>query len=430
MKKVIFIFAALLVAVPALQSCLKDEEELFDENASVRMQSTLDATQEILVAAEYGWVFEMYPEDGQSYGGYAFTLVFDDEKVAARSEIMGDNTYEVSSYYKMTNDDGPVLSFDTYNEIIHYFSTPSSSAYQGYEGEFEFVIMDAEDDLITLQGKKTGNTMYMHALETDPESYLDAVTEMESSIYFCSLTGTVGGIEVYIELDTEYRQATFSYGEEDEETIAYAVTDKGVRLYSDITLGSDTLDELYADIADETFVTSGEASVSLVWDKPEFWREYDVFEGDYTFYYYSGKYKASVTLTPAGDNSSYIMSGLNSNYTLTLTYNLGEGRLELHSQEVGTYGSNYVWFCAWDSTAGYLSWSTSYGMYLEWNGDEDSPVYEFYDLGAWTSYTVDSFILWQLDSSSSSAGNMSGASAWYTNGTYQFPLLTNLTKVN
>lgn len=429
MKKLIVILTGLLLAIPMLQSCLKDDEELFEDNASKRMQDVLDATKELLVAAENGWIFEMYPESSQSYGGYAFTLVFDDEKVAARSEIMDDNSYEVSSYYKMTTDDGPVLSFDTYNEIIHYFSTPSSSAYQGYQGEFEFVIMDATEDLITLQGKKTGNTMYMRPLETDPETYLDAVDVMEDSIYFATLSGTIGGAAVEIELDTDYRQMTFIYGDGEETVIAYAVTDKGVRLYTPITLGVSTVDEFYTDIDELTFISTGEAQVSLESFFPDTWRAYKEFEGSYIFYYYNGRLKVSVTLTPAGDKSTYIMDGLNSNYTWTLKYNKAKGRLELLAQELGTYEGDTVYLCAWDTNQGYLTWSSTVGMYLEWNMDTENPVYSFVDKGTWSGFDVDSFLLYEFDSDGNAVGQFK-VSSWLVNSTNQFPYMTNLTKVD
>lgn len=420
--------AGILCLCFVMQSCLKDQEEIFDDDASIRLQEAMEEAAEALVAAEYGWYLEMYPESSQSYGGWVHTFVFDGELVKARSELYGSD-YEVESYYKMTNDDGPVLSFDTYNEVIHYLSTPTSSLYQAYGGEFEFIVLDVTTDIITLKGKKTGNIMYLRSLETTPENYLDAVAEMEDNIFFNALTGTIGGVSVDIGLDTDYRQMTFSYGEEDETTLAYTVTDKGVRLYSEITLGTDSLDEFYVDTDELTFFSPGSATISLESVFPDEWRPYKAFSGSYIFYYNSGEYSVNVILTSAGDNSSYVMSGLNPNYTVTLTYDRDQGCLEIFSQQVGTYGSNYVWFCVWDSNQGYLSWGTSYGMYLEWNQDEDNPVYEFVDIGTWSGYNVDSFILWQLDSDKSSVGGMN-VSSWYTNGGYRFPGVTNLTKVD
>ena len=51
------IFIALLLALPALflQSCLKDQEDVFDKSYSARMEDFLQQAQDSLVNAPYGW---------------------------------------------------------------------------------------------------------------------------------------------------------------------------------------------------------------------------------------------------------------------------------------------------------------------------------------------------------------------------------------
>lgn len=54
-----------LLALPALlmQSCLKDQEDIFDKPYSQRMEEYLQAAQDSLVSAPYGWAFDYYPEN-------------------------------------------------------------------------------------------------------------------------------------------------------------------------------------------------------------------------------------------------------------------------------------------------------------------------------------------------------------------------------
>ena len=72
------IFIALLLALPAigLQSCLKDQEDVFDKSYSERMAEFLQQAQDTLVKAPYGWALDYYPESNQSYGGVAYTIRF------------------------------------------------------------------------------------------------------------------------------------------------------------------------------------------------------------------------------------------------------------------------------------------------------------------------------------------------------------------
>ena len=50
-----------------LSSCLKDQEDVFDGNASERMQTYLSEAQKTLMSAENGWALDYYPDRNQSY---------------------------------------------------------------------------------------------------------------------------------------------------------------------------------------------------------------------------------------------------------------------------------------------------------------------------------------------------------------------------
>ena len=137
MKK-IFAIISMALAVFAAQSCLFEQEDLFEESSSVRTSNLMEKARKALVASEQGWLMELYPESSQKYGGYAFILKFgEDQKVTAYSEIEEGTS---TGYFNITAEDGPVLIFDTYNVIMHFFATPNSSRYQAYEGEVEYLI--------------------------------------------------------------------------------------------------------------------------------------------------------------------------------------------------------------------------------------------------------------------------------------------------
>ena len=118
----IFKLSLLLLALPLLMtSCLKDDDEVFSESASQRLQKALDEARTVLRSSEKGWVMDYYVGDDSSYGGYAFTVKFDSLTVTASSEL---TKGAATSYYKLTTDNGPVLTFDTYNDVLHALATP------------------------------------------------------------------------------------------------------------------------------------------------------------------------------------------------------------------------------------------------------------------------------------------------------------------
>ena len=419
----------MLLCAFVFQSCLKDDVEVFDKNPSERLQQYISEVKDVLTGAEEGWLFEMYPQSAQGYGGYAFIVRFDEEKVYASSELAGDNEMVVESLYKMTDDDGPVLSFDTYNLLLHYLATPSSDAYEAFEGEFEFVVLDATSDLVTLRGKKTNNIMYMRKMTEDPVSYLDKISTLEESMVLSGFSGTVGGAQVTGTIDVDYRQISFGQDGAESVTAAYVLTDEGLRLYEPVEVAGATFEEFIVDPETNSLTDKGGSGTVFNAVFPEGWRGYAAFAGNYVLSFNGGT-EVNVTLAPAGDGASYIMSGLNAQFTVTLGYQRSSGSLTWLSQKIGEANGNEIWLCSWDAGPGQLTWNAAVGMRTEWNGDEQHPVYTWTDYGTWPGYSVNSYIMWQL-SGGSSAGQFANSS-WYIAGTRsnRLPYVEAMTKID
>ena len=419
----------LLCSMVFFQSCLKDDNEVFDKNPSERLQQYLSEVKNILTGAEKGWLLEMYPESDQSYGGYAFIVRFDEEKVYASSELADDYETELESLYKLTDDDGPVLSFDTYNEFLHFLSTPSPDAYEAFGGEFEFVVLEATPDLVTLRGKKTNNIMYMRKMTGDAASYLTKIETLIESMVLSGFSGTVGGTQVSGTIDVDYRQLSFVPAGGDPVMASYVLTDEGLRLYSPVEVAGVTFEEFTVDPETNSLTDKGGSGTVFNAVFPEGWRGYAEYAGNYVLSFNGGT-EVNVTLIPAGDGASYIMSGLNSQFTVTLEYLRSSGSLSWLSQKIGDANGNEIWLCAWDAGPGQLTWNTAVGMRTDWNGDEQHPVYTWIDYGTWTGYSVNSYIMWQL-SGGSSAGQFANSS-WYITGTRsnRLPYVETMTKTD
>lgn len=150
MNKSVYILIALFTL--CISSC-SDENDIFDSSSARRMNAMLQECNEILTGAENGWIFEYYPEDSK-YGGFQLYMTFSKEgevKVTAESPILESPGEQVTSMYQVKADMGPVLSFDTYNRILHQFSDPDPDGL-GYEGDYEFVILTINKEGIELRG--------------------------------------------------------------------------------------------------------------------------------------------------------------------------------------------------------------------------------------------------------------------------------------
>ena len=425
-----------------MQSCLFEQKDIFEDSASVRLQKAVKTAQSVLVSSEDGWLFEMFPEPSQGYGGYSAILKFTQTDVTVVSELYDKAE---TTYYKMIYDNGPVIIFDTYNTHIHFFSDPSPTLYQSYQGEFEYVIVKTENDLITLRGSRTGNKVYLRRFTGDAQQYLEGISQTESLFIMTGATGQVGTENVTWTVDTDYRQLEYTDSEGNSQSAAYALTDKGIRLYAPIEVGGLKLQnfEVAEGGSKLNCIDDGASSVSLKAVFPEGFRPYSAYEGRYTLLWgNSAQYNCEVQLVPAGDGASYLMKGLNSNYDVVLTYSKGKGTLLWATQMLTKDGefvkcddTHYVGCTAWDAAKGYINYGSTIGIVTKWNGDETNPVYAFVDNGAWGTYTVSSFYFYKFkgttQSSSTRDGSINGFNDYYPAGTgYNMSYIRSLTKIN
>ena len=410
MKKFL-LFPILVIAAFSAQSCLFEQEDLFEESSSVRVAKLIDKAKSTLVSSEQGWLMEIYPESSQKYGGYSFIMKFDeDQSVTVWSEI-GDGSFK--SYFNVISEDGPVLIFDTYNPISHFFATPNSSLYQAYEGEVEYVICEVADDLIRLRGCKTGNTMYLRRFTGDPVAYLESVAAEEENIIMSGFEGVVGGLNISASIDIDSRQIDGTAGEESFST-AYSIIPEGIRFYRPIVAGSVEISSLDISSSGEIAVLDGSVKASeFKAIYPEGFRLYDDYAGKYTFTFDAGTFP--VELVPAGDGATYLMKGVcgydaegvykpeDAPYDIILTYSKAKGNLTLAIQnfkkdgEFIKYAGRYVGMTPVASTkvgggSGYLAFVTGAGVMTEWNCDETNPEYKLVDNGLY-SRPVDTFWL-------------------------------------
>lgn len=364
MMKIHKIFAVIMLTVPSLllQSCLKDQEDAFDQPSSIRMQTFLDNAQQTLVNASNGWILEYFPHKNQVYGGYVYTLRFTADSVYTNCEL--DPGYNYGSLYRMTNDDGPVLTFDTYNPALHYFSTPSSEMYESFGGDFELVIDSVGADVIKLHGKRSLTTMYMYKMTEDANSYLDKVFANIDGLLFASAKGNVGNLTAEGNVDLDNRQITLTSGEM-EGSSAFVFTDKGIRLYKPIELGDVIVTEIGLDTSDFKLVGTAKTgeTIDLKLVKPDGWKTFQELVGTYAF---NSETPRDVEVVANPDGASYTLTGFSQDGPIQATYNKGAGSMNIAAQFCGQYAGYDLYLCPCDGS----TYSTS-GVFKGVNSEKD-----------------------------------------------------------
>ncbi|MBR3388104.1 MAG: DUF4302 domain-containing protein [Bacteroidales bacterium] len=429
------VIAALLAVFAALSfsSCVRDEEPVFDESASVRLQNALKNAQTVLVGAENGWRMFYYPDPDQAYGGYLYTMKFTQEDVEVWSDLFEGS---VKSLYKMTTDSGPVLSFDTGNFNFHYFATPSGSQknlygesdrYQARKGDFEFLIISSSPDEVVLKGKRSGNKIVMRPLSGSetPESVAQAAASCGGSVFVSSFNGTIGSDDAYVSLKLGSRTAVLEltgeqYAEDETASakVPYLYTENGLLFYNPVTLGPYTINGFTWDVDTRklTALSGDAANVDLVGSLPPGWHDYADFLGNWTIKYGTGGASSFSGITIKEDvyRESVIISGLSKVFDMKATYDLGSGQINLCSQAIGTQGSYTVFACAWDTAVGSLTWDTNAGMFGQLSDDGNTITWS--DNGGYSGLSINAFITWYLNGTSS-AGQAAAPWVWSNNST-------------
>lgn len=152
-----------------ISSCTNEQDSIFDESSAVRLEAAKKEAVEYLTSSPNGWMMEYFPNAESA--GVIFLVRFDPNGSCV---IGAKHAYQTTfatqtSLFEMIADNGPVLTFNTYNDLFHIFSYPSlpgaaESDGKGLEGDYEFIVLQKEATYAWLKGKKHGAYIRMTPL--------------------------------------------------------------------------------------------------------------------------------------------------------------------------------------------------------------------------------------------------------------------------
>ena len=217
MKAKYLVIIGLLAATVA--ACSRDEESLFDKPAALRAQEAVENAFDVLSSNESGWEMAYFPNLEASAKGYNMVIKFNKNgnvSVTAKNaattmnKIMTDS----ASTWAVKSDYGPILTFDTYNDVFHAFSDPQENG-AGLLGDYEFLILKATPELVLLKGKKHSAYSVMRPMKNaNLEEYFTACEKMQSKLFGNNniVTLTQGNNKMYLYKGAEGQFQSAAYG--------------------------------------------------------------------------------------------------------------------------------------------------------------------------------------------------------------------------
>ena len=281
-------YIAISVVLFINTSCSDDK---FANSAATRIQAELDNNRKALCDAENGWWMQYYatPESP----GYSMLMKFEPSElvtVAGRNYLTANTYLESKSIYDLVADYGIVLSFTTYNDVLHAFTNPSNPPGVGLMGDYEFIINRQTETSFEMIGKKRNTRILMEKMPDDVswETYLGQLNEMSNTLFGQNppaLTLLIG--------DNHYnfsggRSGVFTISGTDISSdnllnVPFIVTKTGISLYRPIELGGYTFQNFNLKQEHSALISEENADVKLTG------------VSDLTEYYFTEASKATTT---------------------------------------------------------------------------------------------------------------------------------------
>ena len=158
----------------SLQSCLFEEKDYFDQPAAIRLTEDVNHYQKILQDAPNGWVLEYNIGEDNPMGVIPVLCRFEAGKVDMSTTYPSSGTKPgdvYSSLYSIKSEQSTLLSFDTYNPLLHVFGTPGIAnprkPNSTLEGDYEFILRSGTAEQVVLEGRKYHNRMVLNRLDKD-----------------------------------------------------------------------------------------------------------------------------------------------------------------------------------------------------------------------------------------------------------------------
>ena len=229
--------------------CVMEQPDLFSGSPAERLNKAIKNDTDSLQHAGNGWEMEYFATTGSA--GYTLLVKFSPSGqaiISGKSELTGNLLVTDSCLYEMIGDNGPVLTFNSYNKVLHAFSNPVNPDGYGLEGDYEFVVLKTTSNQILLKGKKRGTIIVMNKIPATVswKQYFDNLDAMNAFLF----NGSTNSLNLVSGNDTLVASfgATHIFritkpGEDPKVTgtdVPFIVTDYGLRFQTTDTINTNS----------------------------------------------------------------------------------------------------------------------------------------------------------------------------------------------
>lgn len=291
------IFRTLTVVVAAMAlstSCTFEQDEYFSESASLRITHQNEQIKNQLVAesaeGKNGWVIQYFVAGTDDYNFEGFNLFgkfLDNGSVTLASDHRylrngNANKYtEYTSTYDMLSEEGTVLSFNTWNDILTVFVDPVDPSKapgqiinngEGMYGDHNLVLKMKGDNELQFYGERHMAVTRMIPCDRPWKDYIADTKAMKNRIASTGLNSyyVVNGTDTMYFKDVN--KGLFTYCERLADplkklTLKCVFTPKGFRIEHSYPLGDSTFQEFVVD-NDTTCLLNEDGKVKVIacWD--------------------------------------------------------------------------------------------------------------------------------------------------------------------
>lgn len=212
MKKIYILLALMAIGMAA---CEVENDSVFDESSTVRIEKLISDCDAMLQTSENGWKM-VYVPNPEKHGGFNVLMKFEKQgRVVMATDFMEEKS---NTTYSFNASQGAVLSFDTYS-CLHYLADPAVAPQgKGMEGEFEFVVDEVTPDSIVFIGKKHGyKAVFLPATLEDwtelipaAKINLERLKPQSNSPFFRSLTMNTTAVNLIYNPQTRAASVTWA----------------------------------------------------------------------------------------------------------------------------------------------------------------------------------------------------------------------------
>ncbi len=272
-------------------ACTFEQEDYFDESAAIRIQHVNDEIQKTLSApsSENGWVIQYFVAgtDELTFEGFnLFGKFYENGKVTLSSDhryLRNGNAgkyTEYTSYYEMLAEEGPVLCFNTWNDILSVFVDPVDPSAapgslvddgEGMNGDDRLVVLSYSPDEILMRGERHSAPIRFVKSDLSPEAYIDKTTVAKMEF----AGGKIDEYRLSNGSDTRFisgiSNGYFDYVDRLDDPLDKSVkscvfTPNGFRTRDSFVLGNDTVQEFVLDLEKERLVC-GNVEMLPCWER-------------------------------------------------------------------------------------------------------------------------------------------------------------------